>query len=240
MRALRIVGLFQNRDESAYVAGRLKESLDAEFLKAGFVNMGYAALGPEVLFTRKPVHDWSELVATPLFVWALDDAMLTQGHALGLKLVPGSLDAATHLYDEKKVDGFISIPTAALAFQWSAQAGYLSPLSFNYRNGCLFFSNRAFDALPLDVQRYVRSASAKLRGRLDDLNARQDDALLGGLFAKQGVKLVPVSERFRLEFFDKARELRSRPGAQVAPRGLIDEVLSWLADYRAQHRLLSD
>jgi len=237
MRVASIFGLFQSREESKYVMTRLLQRVDGEFLKAGFINMGYAALGPEVLFTRRPVNDWNDLKSTPLFVWSLDEAILSQGQALGLKLVPGSLDGAARLYDEKKVDGFVAIPTAALAFQWSAQAGYLTPLPLNYRNGCLFFSSRAFDALPIAVQQYVRGASAKLRARLDDLNARQDDALLNGLFAKQGIKVVPVNERFRLEFFDKARELRSHPAAQLAPQGLVDEVLSWLADYRAQHRL---
>lgn len=237
MRVSSVFGLFQSREESKYIMTRLLPRVDAEFLKAGFINMGYAALGPEVLFTRRPVRDWNDFQHTALYVWSLDSSIRDQAQALGLSVVPGALDGAARMYDDHRVDGFIAIPTAALAFQWSAQAGYLSPLPLNYRNGCLFFASRAFDALPIDVQRYVRAASAKLRGRLDDLNARQDEALLGGLFEKQGVKLVPVSDRFRYEFFERARELRTRVVGTLVSRELLEQVLSWLADYRAEHQL---
>jgi TRAP-type C4-dicarboxylate transport system substrate-binding protein len=235
MRVTRIFGLFQSREESKYVMTRLLPRVDDEFLKAGFINMGYAALGPEVLFTRQPVRDFAELRKTPLWIWDLDEALRAQAVALGLRIVPTPLEGANHAYDDHRVDGFVAVPTAALAFQWSAQARYLSPLNFSFREGCLFIASRAFDALPIDAQRYVRSASAKLRARLDDLNVQQDNLLLGGLFARQGLKPVPVSERFRLEFFEKSRELRARPEGQIVPPKLLDQVLSWLADYRAQH-----
>jgi TRAP-type C4-dicarboxylate transport system substrate-binding protein len=237
MRVTRVFGLFQSRDESKYILTRLLPRIDAEFLKAGFINMGYAALGAEMLFTRRPVRDFAELAATTLWVWDLDESLRRQAKALGLKFVTAPLDAAARAYDARRVDGFVAVPTAALAFQWSAQASYLSPLNFNFRDGCLFIASRAFDALPVDVQRYVRAASAKLRGRLDDLNRRQDQALLDGLFARQGLKLVPVSERFRVEFYERARELRSRPNGQIVSSQLLTDVLSWLADYRAEHRL---
>ena len=109
-------------------------------------------------------------------------------------------------------------------------------LRLSYRNGCLIYSSRAFDALGIEQQRIVRAAGAKLRARMDDLSARQDEALLGGLFARQGLALVPVSEQFRFEFFDAARDTRQRLGTKVVPAALLDQVLSWLADYRAEHQ----
>ncbi|HEY1584642.1 MAG TPA: TRAP transporter substrate-binding protein DctP, partial [Polyangia bacterium] len=55
MTALRIVGLFQSRDESAFVSGRLKDTFDAEFLKSGFVNLGEMGIGPDVIFSTTPM-----------------------------------------------------------------------------------------------------------------------------------------------------------------------------------------
>jgi len=237
LRVTRIFGLFQNRDESFYVLGRLAPILDAEFLKHGFINLGEATLGPEMLFTRNPVHDLAELRKTVLFVWDLDDALTMQAKALGLRTVALPLDGAARAYDEKSVDGFVSMPTAALAFQWSAQARYLENLDISYRNGCVFIASRAFDPLPIDVQRYMRSATAKLRQRLDDMNMRQDDALVGGLFARQGMKTVPVSEQFRLDFFREARDQRAQLGDKLVPSKLLEQVLAWLADYRAEHAI---
>jgi TRAP-type C4-dicarboxylate transport system substrate-binding protein len=236
MKVTRIVGMFASREESAYVVTRLKPLLDQEFLRAGFINLGEATLGPEVLFTRTPVRDMSDLRRLKLWIWDLDGALATQAQSLGLHVQAAPIEQAGKLYDERAIDGFIAIPTGALAFQWSAQVRYLETLRLSYRNGCLLYSSRAFDALGIDQQRIVRASAAKLRARMEDLSARQDDQLLGGLLARQGLSNVPVSEQFRFEFFDAARETRQRLGAKVVPAQLLDQVLSWLADYRAEHQ----
>jgi TRAP-type C4-dicarboxylate transport system substrate-binding protein len=235
MKVTRIAGLFQHRGEADYVMTRLKPVLDKEFLQSGFVNLGEATLGPEVLFTRTPIRTLAELRAMRLWVWDLDKSLQQQGRAMGLNIVPRPIESAARAYDEHAVDGFIAVPTAGLAFQWSAQAHYLEDLRISYRPGCVFYASRALDVLPIDAQRYIRSANAKLRARVDDLGTKQDAQLLGGLFARQGVQTIPVSARFMSEFFELARDVRARPDNHVVDPKLIEQVLAWLADYRAEH-----
>ena len=62
-----------------------------------------------------------------------------------------------------------------------------------------------------------------------------DDALLGGLFKKQGVIPVPPSESFRAELFAAERWVRERVAGQFVDRQLLDRVNQMLADYRAEH-----
>jgi len=83
----------------------------------------------------------------------------------------------------------------------------------------------------------MRNATGKLRQRLDDMNMRQDDALIGGLFARQGMKSIPVSEQFRLDFFREARDQRAQLGDKLVSQKLLEQVLAWLADYRAEHSI---
>jgi TRAP-type C4-dicarboxylate transport system substrate-binding protein len=235
LRVTRIFGLFQNRDESVYVLGRLERKIEAEFLHAGFIFLGDVTLGPEMLFTRAPVRTMDELKKTLLFFWDQDNQLRIQAGALGMQVVGTPLEAAARTYDDHSVDGFIAMPSAALAFQWSTQAHYLEDLELSFRNGCAFFTSRSFDALPIEAQRYIRAAAGKLRVRLDDVGRRQDDALIGGLFARQGLKTVPVSDQFRVDFFRESRDMRARLGAQLADPKLLEQVLSWLADYRVEH-----
>src|SRR5262249_29590784 len=152
---------------------------------------GEATLGPEVLFTRRPVRDLGELRKTPLWIWDLDKSLFQQARLLGLTLVPRPIEGAAKAYDDGVTDGFVAIPTGALAWQWSSQAKYLEDLRVSYRAGCVFFASRAFDSLPIEAQKELRAASAKLRVRIDEIGREQDDALLGGLLAKQGLKSVP-------------------------------------------------
>jgi TRAP-type C4-dicarboxylate transport system substrate-binding protein len=236
MKVTLVVGLFQSREESGYVMTRLRPRLDAEFARSGFVYLGQANLGPEVLFTRHPVRNLTELRATRFWVWDLNEALRMQGPALGLKLVPRPIYQAARAYDQQELDGFIAVPQGALAYQWSTQAHYLQDLRMSYRSGCVFFASRAFEALPIDAQQYLKTTgSARLRARIEDIGRQHDEALLSGLFARQGLKTIPVSESFRSEFFELAREVRGNRGNQVVDEKLLQEVLSWLADYRALH-----
>ncbi len=233
MRVTRVVGMFQSRDESAYVLTRMKPILDEEFLKNGFVNLGEANLGPEVLYTRKPVTNLAELQRMRMWIWSLDASLRVQAPALGLTVVPLPIEEAGRAYDRGDIDGFVGIPAAGLAFQWSTRASYLEDLRVSYRNGCVFIASRAFDALPVHARDIIKAASAKLRGRVEEVGRREDDALLGGLFAKQGLHSVPVGERFRSEFFDLSQDARTH--ARIVDDKLLEQVLAWLADYRAVH-----
>jgi hypothetical protein len=70
--------------------------------------------------------------------------------------------------------------------------------------------------------------------RIDDLGRTTDDALLGGLFEKQGLKKVPVSDMLRAQFFAAARGVRDKVDPDKVPRELVLKVESWLADFRAE------
>jgi TRAP-type C4-dicarboxylate transport system substrate-binding protein len=237
MRVTRLLGLFQDRDESAYVLGRLKPELDEEFKKSGFTNLWEAGLGPEVLFTRTPVRSLAELRRSRLWIWDLDDLYGAALAELGVHTVALPLDAAAHAYDSGASDGFITLPTAALAFQWSAQSRYVSDLPLGFLTGCLLVANRAFDALPVEAQQAILTAAAKFQARMEEVGRQQDEALLGGLFKRQGLTTVPVSEGFRQEFFEQARTVRDRAGDRWVPLKLRVRVTDWLAGYRAeQHR----
>jgi TRAP-type C4-dicarboxylate transport system substrate-binding protein len=235
MRVLRVLGVFQNRDEAAFVMGRLKPTLDEEFAAAGVTNLVEVGLGSDVLFSREPVRTMKDLRRMPHWIWDLDDVMRLQLPLVGVNAVPLPLERAAAAYDDKKIDGYIALPTAALAFQWSAQVKYVSELYMGFLSGCLIVSNRAFDALPIEGKNAMRTAAAKLQRRVEEMGREQDRAILNGMFTRQGLQPVPVSQEFRSEFFDLARAAREKLRDQLVPGGLLGRVMSLLADYRAEH-----
>ena len=129
----------------------------------------------------------------------------------------------------------MAVPTAALAFQWSAQARYVTDLRAGFLRGCMLIDTRTFDSLPVVAQQALRTANAKLIARLEDLGRSMDQALLTNLFEKQGLHTVQVSRAFRAEFFDATRAVRERLGDKLVPAALLQRVLGMLADYRAEH-----
>lgn len=235
MRVMRIRGVFNTRDEAAHVMQRIAPQLEEEAARSGYVLLGTTGLGPDVVFSRHPITGLEDLRRYRLWRWDLDDIAMSLDEALNMKYVPMSLEQAGQAYDDGKIDGFIAIPTAALAFQWFTRARYLIDLRMGYLWGCLIVARRSFDKLPFEHQQTIRSATAKLVKRFEDIGRQQDDALLNGLFEKQGLKPLPVSDTLRAQFLAAAREAREKLGEKLVARPLLEKVLAILADYRAEH-----
>ncbi len=236
LRVSLIIGLFQDRDESSWLVNRLRPTLDNEFLEHGLVNLGESGLGSIIVFSRKPMASMSELRQSKLLLWGRDEYLYRQLPAIGIHPVLQKIEDGNRAYTEGRVDGFLAPASAALAFQWSAHARYFTDLRLGFVVGCGVMSQRSFDALPFAAQQAIRTASAKLTSRYELIARQQDDALLGGLFEKQGLTRVPVDERFRADFFAAARAARERLSDSVAPAELVRKVIGMLADYRAAHR----
>jgi TRAP-type C4-dicarboxylate transport system substrate-binding protein len=235
LRITRVLGLFQSRDETLFVLRRISDRLDQEVRKNSFVGF-FAGMGSDIMFTRGPVRDLAELKKTRMWLWDLDELMRVQLEALGLQPVRLPVADALAAYEDGRSDGFFAIPTAALAYQWSARAHYFTELRLGFLSGCLLLANRAFDSLSIDEQQAFRDAAAGLVQRFEELGRSEDEKLLHGLFQKQGLRSLSPSATFRSEFFAAAEEARQHiPPSLVAP-DLLQKVGGWLADYRAQHR----
>jgi TRAP-type C4-dicarboxylate transport system substrate-binding protein len=235
MRVLRLLGLFQSRKESAYVMGRLKPVLDKEFQAEGFTNLVEVGLGADVLFTKDPVTSMADLRRQRFWIWDLDDVFKLELPELGVHAVPVALAEARAAYEAGRFDGFIGLPTAALAFQWATLVNHVTDLRLGFLSGCLLISTRTFDSLPLEAQHAFRHAAAKLQARVEDMGGEQDRALLSGLFARQGMKADPVGATFRAEFFAAARAAREKLGEKLVPLQLLHNVEGMLADFRGEH-----
>jgi len=235
LKVLRVAGLFRRRQEVSAVIDRLKPTLQREFRAAGFELLGLTWFGNDVIFTKQPVRTIADLRRLRLWIWNLDQVWNVEMPALGLKTVPLPVEEARHAYEDGRIDGFLALPTAALAYQWSARTRYFTNLPLASMAACNMVSTRVFDALPLESQTALRDAAAKLNFRFRDVNGAQEDALLGGLFEKQGMRPAPPPVELRAEFLAAAREARDKLPESVVPRALIGQVQTWLADYRAEH-----
>ncbi|MDB4971115.1 MAG: TRAP-type C4-dicarboxylate transport system, periplasmic component [Myxococcales bacterium] len=235
MRLLRLPGVFESRDEARDVMTRLQPTLEDEAAQHGVIMLGSAGLGPDVLFTREPVRSMEDVKRLKLWRWDIDEVGIETSRAMGMQVVPTPLYDARRAYDDKKLDGFVAAPTAALAFQWSSAAGYVTDLHTGYLYGCLVFGAKQFQRLPAELQAALRAGAARMLIGIEELGRRQDAELLGGLFAKQGLRNVPVSEGFRAEFFTAAKMARDRIGNTLVPRALLERALRMLADYRIEH-----
>ncbi|MGZ3441218.1 MAG: TRAP transporter substrate-binding protein DctP [Polyangia bacterium] len=234
LRVLRVLGLLHDRQEAIYLINRLRSTISRESEHNGFVDLGIALVGMDLLFSRRPVRTLADLRRGAFWLWDLDDMVEKQLREMGVHLVMAPLPDAAGLYESARSDGFLTVPGAALAFQWSAQAKYAAPLAYAALPGCAVVTTRVFDELPFETRQAIRGAGAKLQARFDDVTTVQDASLLGELFARQGLVFTPVDERFRAEFFGAAAEAARRLGSQLVPPALLQQATHMLDERRAQ------
>ena len=235
MRVMRLPGLFKSREEAIAVLTRLKPLADREFEKAGARNLGGVVVGPVLMFTREPVRSVADVRHHTYWIWDADQVMKPVYPSLGFSVLPLPINDAARAYEDRRHDGFVATPAAALAFQWSTLARYYETLPIAYLVGCLVFANRSFDELSLPDQHALADAAAKTVARIDAVSRDMDAQLTtGGLFAKQGLHAVTPSSTFEVEFQVAAQRARAELMAQhrVDPE-LVGKVEQMLTEIRA-------
>ncbi len=235
MRVLGLVGVFQSRDEATHVITALGPTLEKEAAQAGFVLLGTAGVGSVVIFSRDPITSMEQLRSRKLWRWEGEEVEFMHTREMGLGAVQSSLEDAARAYQSKRVDGFYAVPMAALAFQWSSQVRYVTDLKTGFLQGCMMVKRSSMDALPMKYRDLLRSLTSRLTIRFDEVGKQDEDKLLGGVFERRGLKPVPVSAKFRAEFFDASRQARERLSDRLVPKELLTRALELLADFRAEH-----
>ncbi|HEY1584640.1 MAG TPA: TRAP transporter substrate-binding protein DctP, partial [Polyangia bacterium] len=235
MRATGLAAEFRQPEEVHYVIGRLKPTIDAEFIKEGYVDVATAGIGFSVFFSRTPIRTMADLKKLKPWLWSLDEVLRTHLSAMGIKVVPLPVETSARAFDDGTVDSFVGLPSAALAFQWSTQARYAMDLRVGYLTGCMLVSRRAWDSLTHDDQQAIESAAAKLQIRLEDATKQMDESLMTGLFARQGMQMLPVPSALQLEFAAAAREAQKQ-AERLSPPGTLEQIATWLAEYRSSHK----
>ncbi len=237
LRVMRIPGLIHDPDEGSFVLTRLLPMLRAEARARGSVHLAFTWLGRDVVLSRAPIDGMEALRRMRVWQWSLEPALIAYSRAMGLDVVPLAIGDAGRAYEDGRIDGYVAIPAAILGFQWYARRMYLSRLPFSPVIGCMVMSAASFDRLPTDLRDILAGEAAKSALRFSETAQLQEVQLLDrGLFAKQGITMTPMSAFLRAQFLDAAHGARDRLGGRIVPDELVAKVLSWLADYRNEHR----
>jgi TRAP-type C4-dicarboxylate transport system substrate-binding protein len=239
-RALRLIGMYRDYEESNWVAGQLRDAIEKEAREHGFVYLADVNIGAHSIFSRKPLRTLDEMRATKMWHWNIDGISSLMLREMGFQLVELPIEKAGPAFEHGEHDGFLSIPGAMLAYQWAGLAHWVTDVRFTYLIACMMVANRAFDRLPAEHQQGVRLAAARFRARMNSMVVHEDAALLGGAFGKAGIKSVPVTPELRAQVEEAAKAAREKLGEKLVPAALMRRVLELVAEYRQSHQRHAD
>ncbi|HXU71574.1 MAG TPA: TRAP transporter substrate-binding protein DctP [Polyangia bacterium] len=235
LHAIEVAGLVESDDEASLVLQHLRPKLDEETRATPFVFLALGTgFGHRVLFSREPVRTFAELKTARNWSYDLDEVERSQLALMGIKLLPLPIDQAGAAYDQGRVDGFLSVPAAAVAFRYGVKARYFTDLHSMFLPGCLIISRPTFESLDGDAQRALKDAGDRLAERFNRLGRQQEDEMLSRAFPREGLRAVPMSDEFRREYLEAARAASARLG--LIPLPLVRQVNTILAEARAPPR----
>jgi TRAP-type transport system periplasmic protein len=227
LRALEVAGYVEDERQAQAVLNALRPLAERELAgtQASFVLLT-TGFGHRVLFSRDPVRSLDELKRIKLGIYEYDQVERAQLVAMGMHVAPLRLEDVAAALDAHRIDGFISIPAAAVAFRYWTHTRYFTDLHSGYLPGCVMVTNSALARLGPANDAVLRRAGQELGRRFAAESPTIDAQLLATVFPQKGLKPVPMSPTFRREW---------RESAQRASHALVPRVVSRAALERAQN-----
>jgi TRAP-type C4-dicarboxylate transport system substrate-binding protein len=235
LRVLEVAGLARNDDEASEVLEKLRPLFYEESRATPFTFLAISSgFGHRVLFSRTAVHRLADLKQQRYWVYDLDELEREQLRLMGANIVPLPIEQAGDAYDHGRVDGFFSIPWAAVAYRYGVRARYFTDLDSMFLPACVIVSRPVFDHLGGEAQRALVDAAAHVEARFGRLGRQQHDDLLDRVFPRQGLRAAPMSSEFREEYLEAARAASARLGPHLVPLLLVRRVNAILEAARAR------
>jgi TRAP-type C4-dicarboxylate transport system substrate-binding protein len=229
LKALRPV---VDRAEHDFLLQKMRPRIDEELEHNGLVAMGLATLGTTVLFTRHKVTTLEELKHARLWAWINDDYVLSIAKRMGLTVVPTSIEDARAASDSGKVDGYITIPSGMIAYQWWTRMKFFAPgVRFGSPSGCVVVTKKLHEKLAAPDRELLRDRLEKLAEKIGTLMRDQDARLLGDVFLQRGLTSTPTSDT--LKAADAAVQ---KAGGEAASDLVTPQIMSEVRSYSEQFR----
>jgi len=199
----------------------------------GYEMLGWMEVGFIYFFSKHPIQSLDDLKDRRIWNWQGDPMGKAFFSASGLSPVPLSIiDVYTSL-STGLIDTVYAPPLGAIAMQWFTKTKYITDVPMANGIGSLVVSRRFFQNLPQDLQKILKR-TGEATGEKLIAATRKDNTEGLEILQQRGMQLVEGDEDLQS---GEVENIRLRAGEILMdngyiPKSVIDEVNSWLEDYR--------
>ncbi|MDH5354221.1 MAG: TRAP transporter substrate-binding protein DctP [Gammaproteobacteria bacterium] len=232
IQTLSLPMLFDSFEEVDYVRSRVDTQLKHNIEDSGFVLLGISEGGFARILSQSPLVDLEAIRQSK--VWIPEGDELVQSTFSTLGISPVSLpvsDVFTGL-QTGLIETVTINPTAAIAFQWHSNMGYMTETPLTYIIGTLAIQKKAFDKLTSADQAIVRDEIDQVFKRLDSLN-RSDNKSASDALRNQGIEFVkPGAAELKRWKALSEKSIQSMVDSGTISKAMLTEVNKHLSDFR--------
>ena len=224
---------FRTYEEVDAVFESLRPHLEKKCLEEGYVALGWTEIGFSYAYSTVPVRSMEDLRGAK--TWLLPGStvvseLFRRGNVSGIPIPVGDVLTALQTGLVKTI---FSPPLAAVAMQWFTRVDYRTDTKILYSFGGLFVSEKSWKKIPAELQGTVREIATRHSRELSQ-KVREDNQEALEVMAKQGVKLVELTEAGRKEFEDISLQVAQDKATRTYSDEAYDIVVKRLAELRGQ------
>lgn len=224
--------LFNDLDEVDYVRARMDHLVKQGLEDAGIVPIGFTEGGFGYLMGQEPIEGVDDLEG--LKIWIPEGDLVSELSFKEAGVAPTPLpfpDVYTAL-QTGLLDTVVTLPTAAIAFQWHTKLKTFTDVPLSYVIGILAISKKSFAKISPQDQAVMRDVMAQAFARLSKLN-RQDNQNARDALRNQGITFYAVNK----EETRRWRAAADKAIAKLSGQGAYsDKMLALLRKHLADYR----
>ena len=231
--ALQVPLMFESLEEFDYVLDKIAPTLEQRLHDKGFTALGWGDAGWAYFFAVEEFRNPKQLREMKLYTSKGDDDMIRLFGEFGFRAVPLDLTELQANLETGLVDVFAVPPLIAAGYQWFGSAPNMLNMRFVAIVGSLLVNNDVWDSIPSDQQRRMKAVAAELTVEIEKAARAQEASAIESM-QEYGLNVVEIDEP-TLEQWEREMEVvYPRLRDRYAPGELLDEVVRWRDEYRAQ------
>jgi TRAP-type C4-dicarboxylate transport system substrate-binding protein len=224
---------FRSWAEYDYVLEKLTPRLEKTLQDKGFVVLFWGDAGWVRFFSKTPAINPDDFKQLKMFTWAGNSNQVDLMKALGYHPVP--LETANILPGLRTnlINAIPLPPNQALMGQVYTAAPNMLALRWAVLSGGAVIRKDAWDKIPTDIQKQLRSAAA-IAGEKIRASARKEDEESIAAMQKKGLKVNPVTPQVEASWQQLTKILYPQLRGKTVPTDIFDEVLRLVNEYRSK------
>ncbi|MFH1728233.1 MAG: TRAP transporter substrate-binding protein DctP [Pseudomonadota bacterium] len=223
--------LFRSYAEVDFVLSKFTKDFESEFLKKGFVLLGWTEVGFIYFFSQLNILTKELLSETKMWTWEGDPVSSAMLNSLNVKPIPLAVTDVLTSLQTNLIDSVYTGPAACVALQWFARIKYILDVKLADAVGAILISEKTYNMLSKPDSKILKDLGFEYMKKLTKISRKDNDESLS-LMQGNGITLLKPTEKDK-EFFVKAgQQARQALVGKMYSKELLNRFEKTLEEFR--------
>lgn len=228
--------LFWNYGEVTYVRKKLKKTMNRLFAQKDFIVMGWGEAGFVYSFSKVPVTSLEIARQQKWWLWDDDPVAIAFYDSLGISPISLSLTDVMTSLNTRLIDTAAITPYGAVTLRWYTRFKYMSEYPVMNAIAAMVVAKPSWEKISPSSRTVILRI---IEDHFQDagLAHRQANKKSIQILKNAGISVVRVDlDSSEAKFvLDASRKTREALAGKLYSQELLDQTLSYLTEYRAEH-----